>query len=90
MLSTILTLESSIEPKCRCGETSECFLFSAYTSIYAYGRCNRWIDLEPLTRNSNKSAISDVCVDCSARSSCSECLEHFGCGWCFSSEGSNL
>ena len=86
IFSTTLAPESSIGPKRRCEETSECFLFSAYTSIYAYGRCNRWIDLDPLTRISNESAINDVCVDCSARSSCSECLGHLGCGWCFSNE----
>ncbi|GBM96414.1 Multiple epidermal growth factor-like domains protein 8 [Araneus ventricosus] len=62
-----------------CEETQTCFLFSTYTSSYAFGKCRDWVD-------ENRSGIgTELCRNCSRHTQCSSCIRDLACGWCSSS-----
>jgi hypothetical protein len=65
-------------------QTSECFLFSSYSSLYAYGRCSRWTDLAAAASSATNAtvAVASACASCSDLKTCSSCLGKVGCGWC--------
>ncbi|KAE8593599.1 hypothetical protein XENTR_v10019212 [Xenopus tropicalis] len=60
-----------------CQSTGKCFYFAAYLAKYAYGDCRDWYD-------SVHSAPQ--CTDCSAYTTCRDCLKNFECGWCGNSD----
>jgi len=58
-----------------CSSTSECFVFSAYTSYYQFGGCLRWTDKEAQCNKCNQT----TCEDCLGRG--------MGCGWNYKEGG---
>ncbi|XP_061416595.1 multiple epidermal growth factor-like domains protein 8 [Lethenteron reissneri] len=58
-----------------CASTSECFPFSIYLAKYPNGQCRNWLDSVTSLR---------LCPNCSSFDKCSDCLQSFQCGWCWS------
>uniref|UniRef100_A0AAV2MAJ1 Uncharacterized protein n=1 Tax=Knipowitschia caucasica TaxID=637954 RepID=A0AAV2MAJ1_KNICA len=56
-----------------CESAQACFYFAAYLTKYPYGECRDWYD-----------SVHSVpqCKQCSALSTCTDCLRTFQCGWC--------
>uniref|UniRef100_A0AAR2IQ65 Multiple EGF-like-domains 8 n=1 Tax=Pygocentrus nattereri TaxID=42514 RepID=A0AAR2IQ65_PYGNA len=55
-----------------CESAQSCFYFAAYLTKFPYGECRDWYD-----------SVHSVpqCKQCSALSTCTECLQTFQCGW---------
>nr|CAB3263750.1 multiple epidermal growth factor-like domains protein 8 [Phallusia mammillata] len=53
-----------------CANSQSCYGFSHHIPSHAFGQCAVWYTKE------------DTCVNCSAATTCSDCLEQFQCGWC--------
>ncbi|XP_054720538.1 multiple epidermal growth factor-like domains protein 8 [Uloborus diversus] len=62
-----------------CEETQSCFLFSTYTSSFAYGKCRDWVDENRSETGTNPILL---CRNCSRHTQCSSCLKDLSCGWC--------
>ncbi|ESO96650.1 hypothetical protein LOTGIDRAFT_174753 [Lottia gigantea] len=58
-----------------CENTRTCLPFSEYVPRYLYGQCTKWIDMVQISQ--------DVCRQCNLSTTCSQCLEMYGCGWCY-------
>uniref|UniRef100_A0A8C9SJ64 Multiple EGF like domains 8 n=1 Tax=Scleropages formosus TaxID=113540 RepID=A0A8C9SJ64_SCLFO len=56
-----------------CESAQACFYFAAYLTKYPYGECRDWYD-----------SVHSVpqCKQCSAQTTCADCMQTFQCGWC--------
>lgn len=52
-----------------CSSTQTCFNFNGYQSVFSHGACLQW------------STSPNQCINCSALTTCANCLENLQCGW---------
>lgn len=65
-----------------CKTSGTCFPFHLYQALFPAGKCQDWVNGLPY--GSKDVNVTQRCGECSTKTSCSDCIQSFQCGTCYS------